>query len=481
MSTEERPLNIMCSRQSRFPVYAELMLLLSLALIRTASRAFSIYSLVEGSIALCTVYLTVTMPSERSQMFLGVSRFSDNVGLSCAALLPLAAPSVLKIERLHTIYAASTAVALAVGFAPLSIAVFFAATGTMQGRLVDIPFAACLPIVTHGLLSWAPNAFSLAEACLVSSLTIGLVYYAFTGLRFITVTALLGAVLISYLLLPIALYSSRKNVFRNVGMAFSLVLALSYLHAYVVVFESEPVLSLVRYVFGSKIRMYLIAYWLLALNAVIFVTPPHSWCVNRNFARKLFHYLALAMFLPGVYFEPAFTAFAQAVALAVMLLIEVVRVADICHLSRAIERYTTALRDSRDSGPFILSHVYLLLGNALPLWLCMFYGRDVRGLLAVSGIISLDVLDSTASIMGTEFGQLKWRGSDKTVEGTVIAAMVSATFANSWVLLTGTVGSMLETRTIIFATIVTSLFEAWTSHIDNLVLPVCYFIALELI
>jgi len=110
--------------------------------------------------------------------------------------------------------------------------------------------------------------------------------------------------------------------------------------------------------------------------------------------------------------------------------------------------------DDKDSGALILTHVYLLLGLALPLWLFpVDYSKaDPTGckLALYSGILALGIGDTMASVVGKTFGRLRWPGSLKTVEGTLAGIMSQLLFVwtlqcsgKSFVATKGTLGSSL--------------------------------------
>ena len=60
---------------------------------------------------------------------------------------------------------------------------------------------------------------------------------------------------------------------------------------------------------------------------------------------------------------------ALAGALVLFLYAELLRVYKVQPATRFLEPFCARFRDFRDSGRFIFSHVYLLLGCALPIWL----------------------------------------------------------------------------------------------------------------
>jgi dolichol kinase len=60
----------------------------------------------------------------------------------------------------------------------------------------------------------------------------------------------------------------------------------------------------------------------------------------------------------------------------------------------------------RDSGPIILSHFYLLIGCALPLWVCSII--NINHWAAFSGIISIGIGDSVVFFKSNKLGINYW-------------------------------------------------------------------------
>jgi dolichol kinase len=97
--------------------------------------------------------------------------------------------------------------------------------------------------------------------------------------------------------------------------------------------------------------------------------------------------------------------------------------------------------DERDSGPLILTHMYLLLGCALPLWINLIshsgsgsisYSSSksdfVDLLVNLAGVLMLGIGDTMASLLGTRYGRHRLHAhTKKTLEGT-IGSIVSVLF-----------------------------------------------------
>ena len=101
-------------------------------------------------------------------------------------------------------------------------------------------------------------------------------------------------------------------------------------------------------------------------------------------------------------------------------------------VGEALNRGFRPLLDSRDAGPLIVTHFYLLLGFSLPIWLyplrdyyrrksrlrfCVAYPKIAHDILTAasklgmySGVLALGIGDSMAAIAGKLIGRFKWPG-----------------------------------------------------------------------
>lgn len=107
-----------------------------------------------------------------------------------------------------------------------------------------------------------------------------------------------------------------------------------------------------------------------------------------------------------------------------------------------------------------ISHTALITGCAFPMWTSALLGVE-SPLLRLWGVLVLGVGDSFGALVGTAWGKTKWRhGQQKSVEGSIgmllsMGLCCSILFGESW----------------IPAVLFTTLLEAFTFQIDNLVLP----------
>lgn len=157
---------------------------------------------------------------------------------------------------------------------------------------------------------------------------------------------------------------------------------------------------------------------------------------------------------------------------------QVVRYSRLSPLARAMESCFHSFRDEKDSGFLTLTHIYLLIGCASPLWLLPI--DRVNSLSALSGIISIGFGDTAASVVGSKFGRHKFRGSKKTYEGA-LAAVIAQTIASIGLWQHLNPGATLSGAEIVALLVISSavaLIEATTNQVDNLILPLYHNIML---
>ncbi|GAA5892804.1 hypothetical protein JCM5296_006011 [Sporobolomyces johnsonii] len=185
---------------------------------------------------------------------------------------------------------------------------------------------------------------------------------------------------------------------------------------------------------------------------------------SLNMRRKFFHALAVLMFIPGIAIDPAFTSLAFSVAFTLFTFAEYARYFALYPIGAPLHIFFSEFVDSKDSGPVILSHFYLLTGCAGGLWL------EGTGINRFTGVLVLGIGDSLASIVGKLVGRVRWPGTSKTVEGTG-AFIVSIVFC-AWLLrLVGLVEPFSMARYVLAVTL-SALLEAASAQNDNLIIPI---------
>lgn len=142
------------------------------------------------------------------------------------------------------------------------------------------------------------------------------------------------------------------------------------------------------------------------------------WQMNRREqsntrTRKIFHILIVLVFLPGLIYQCAFLFVASGIALALLIVLETMRNIRLPPLHGILEHSVKCFIDEKDAGAVALTPIYLLVGCSMPLWLhpCPCDLTDSAGfelLPLMSGVISVGIGDTAASIVGSKFGRIKW-------------------------------------------------------------------------
>jgi dolichol kinase len=207
---------------------------------------------------------------------------------------------------------------------------------------------------------------------------------------------------------------------------------------------------------GPYPRYYVLVYWAVMLVLLLPASPTSSAPVVV--ARKWFHLIAIILFAPPTYYQPQFLSLAYAIALCVLMVVEHCR-SQLPMMEFYYSRYLDIDKDSTDR--VVISHMSLIVGCAIPCWMSLITGKESILLLRLFGILVLGVGDSMAALVGTQYGKTKW-GRRRSVEGSVAMWISMGGVCCRW-------GLQLDGWVAVVT--FTTILEAFTCQIDNLVLP----------
>lgn len=271
--------------------------------------------------------------------------------------------------------------------------------------------------------------------------------------------------------------------------------------------STGPWIAHLRHNFGTAntrllLSAYLASILLTGLTLVIYLSVKP---VSVDTRRKIFHFTMVLMLLPTTFIDPLYIAFALSLILAVFLLLDTFRACALPPISKPMKYFLAPYIDGRDlRGPVVVSHIFLLVGCAIPLWLSLATMRrddenpwelagEIEGkgreVAMLSGVICVGMGDAFASLIGRRFGKRKWVWpGGKTLEGSAAfaaAVAFSLCVVKAWLRFGGwehgsgdgwakTVGKSLA------AGMFASTMEAvLTGGNDNVVVPVVFWCAVR--
>jgi dolichol kinase len=246
---------------------------------------------------------------------------------------------------------------------------------------------------------------------------------------------------------------------------------------------------------AANTRLLICSYCLVVLLVGLSTVHNLSSRAEVDTRRKVFHGMMVAILFPTVFVDPCFISLALILVLAAFLLLDLFRACQVPPISRPLTSFLAPYVDGRDHrGPVIVSHIFLLFGCAMPLWLSLAgvprtgegpwtgWEVDGRSINMISGVVCVGMGDSAASLIGRRYGRHKWYwGGDKSLEGSLgftIAVTVGLVAAYIWLRIGGWAsyqgGSLLLVcGKSLLAASGTSMTEAvLTGANDNVVVPV---------
>lgn len=199
----------------------------------------------------------------------------------------------------------------------------------------------------------------------------------------------------------------------------------------------------------ANTRLLLCAYCVAIVACGLLAVFSLSAVVEVDTRRKVFHGTMVAMLMPIIFIDPAFVSLALALVLAIFLLLDLIRASQLPPLSGPIAKFLTPYVDGRDlRGPVVVSHIFLLIGCAIPLWLSLaaitrtgdepWKDWDVksRDVSMLSGVVCVGMGDAAASLIGRRFGRRKWLwAGGKSLEGSLafaVAVTVGLVSGKAW-------------------------------------------------
>ncbi|EDW00989.1 GH20708 [Drosophila grimshawi] len=249
-----------------------------------------------------------------------------------------------------------------------------------------------------------------------------------------------------------------------------------------------PLIALLQFLVSDQKRLFIIGFYLLlvALTCATVHWQLRSTQQATTRIRKIFHLLIVLVFVPGLVHQCALLYIATGISFAIFVVLELLRLLQMPPFAATLSQAFDSFRDAKDAGQLALTPFCLLIGCSLPIWLTpcpcglITSGQNPQLLLLLSGILAVGVGDTAASVLGSKFGRNKWQNSARSVEGTL--AFVASVLLCVLLLEVSGILAMSQAKwfATIFAALNASLVEAFTDQVDNLVLPLVFYIIVGL-
>lgn len=181
--------------------------------------------------------------------------------------------------------------------------------------------------------------------------------------------------------------------------------------------KSEPIIWLFEFLFSSDKSIYLMKIWSACLVSCVcfaYLFAKYSKSNANTVIRKFYHVAIVIIFITGAKYDLNLLYFTSSAALIIFLLLENIRINRLPPIGHAIDQVFKQFIDEKDSGILTLTHIYLLVGFSLPIWIVPKLKSD---LIFASGLITIGIGDTMASFVGYLFGKHRWKNSMKTYEG----------------------------------------------------------------
>ena len=243
-------------------------------------------------------------------------------------------------------------------------------------------------------------------------------------------------------------------------------------------------------------RYYGLVYWLslgisLVLPTMRIVSPVKEQKPASNgtgggagtikvvVRRKWFHLVAVLLFGPITVVFPQLLALGYAVALCGLAILEKLR-----PQVPALQVFYKSLIDPNKDDPnnILFSHMFLVLGCALPLWIQQSHctgsndntATTIKVILSQWGVLSLGVGDAMGAIVGTYYGKHRWGRNRRTLEGSAAMWMSMMLTGGTMLVLLSDYDSLSSASSwsaLLVATTFSTFIEAYTLQMDNIMLP----------
>ncbi|XP_075224704.1 dolichol kinase isoform X3 [Lycorma delicatula] len=319
------------------------------------------------------------------------------------------------------------------GFISSSVTVLTLILFTKQGLIFNLIFGVLsslgYQLALLAVLKLCPHSFTFGEASVVTQsgilfLSSTIANFGFetntSRMQIATLILQIGLLGICFICTACFLFPKlrKPNEFYLTVTGVLLLFIILLLH---LILGFSPVLWIINLLTADLFTVHLLIYWVVcSVIAIISVIIQVYGCKKAStVVRKIFHILAVAVFVPGLIFRPCLLYLASGICFALFVALELLRLLKMPPIGAGLQAGFLVFADEKDEGPLALTAIYLLLGCAGPLWLHPLPSSNVMAdvtpppqqfLPLLAGLLAVGVGDTAASACGTWFGQHYWPG-----------------------------------------------------------------------
>ncbi|KAI5953277.1 SEC59 [Candida jiufengensis] len=194
------------------------------------------------------------------------------------------------------------------------------------------------------------------------------------------------------------------------------------------ILNENALVWLYEYVTNDPERLNILKTWILSATIIIPLVFYFADYFSLNTRRKIWHLaiiIALTFSNDILFGQVEFTLIALLGMIIVFLIIEFIRYNEVSFIGTYLTNLLIKFQDTKDLGPLNLSYIYLLTGVTIPIAYDYLAHKNQVTIIRYIGLIALGIGDSFASIIGKRFGTFKWKGSEKSVQGTIAFILTS--------------------------------------------------------
>ncbi|OAD58880.1 Dolichol kinase, partial [Eufriesea mexicana] len=233
----------------------------------------------------------------------------------------------------------------------------------------------------------------------------------------ITTVFLQVAILYVISICLISSYFSMFHVTKNFYIFTITLLLIVFLPSMYALLDQNPLIWMFYFICNKTNKIILIAYWAvcLLLGVIVVIYQVSLNLRATTSTRKIFHLLAVLVYIPGLIYERTLLYFASGLIMGLFVFLELMRYLRIPPLGKVLQQGFSVFVDEKDNL-VSLTPLYLFCGLSFPLWMPT---NNLSLLPLLSGILTVGVGDTAASFIGSKWGFHKWPNSDKSIEGTI--------------------------------------------------------------